>query len=246
MRHCLGPASLWPRSFLMAQLQGFSGLWKSASCVDLGDQSLSCSKRRRFQVKAEPFRHAFGTTLIECPDVLLMLIEGNSCEVTTDRKSYFDMLISVVSEPWFWVVAPQPATEAPNERSDCYVTPMQHSCSSHHASCTVAAFAWIHPGITHTRVLLHMPTLSCGTCSWSHLATSTWTLWRIGSISIVLFIASRTHFSPSSSCVPISQYPSCYFVAGICRLLSSALQSWLPTASISPLHIAQQKSWVSN
>eukprot|EP00434_Breviolum_minutum_P021744 symbB.v1.2.019194.t1/scaffold1512.1/size114451/5 len=40
------------------------------------------------------------------------------------------------------------ALVAPNERSDCYVTPMQHSCSS--------------------------------------------------------------------SCVPISQYPSCYFVAGIC------------------------------
>ena len=81
MRHCLGPASLWPRSFLMAQLQGFSGLWKSASCVDLGDQSLSCSKRRRFQVKAEPFRHAFGTTLIDDADRRELLWSHHGQEV---------------------------------------------------------------------------------------------------------------------------------------------------------------------
>ncbi len=155
---------------------------------DLGEVELVLYKWK-FQAKAEPFRHAFGTT-------------GHWCLIVTDRRELLwnhegqEVLLRYADFCCFWVVTPYSvAAEAPNERSDCYVTPMQHSCSSHHASCTVAAFAWIHPCITHTCVLLHMPTLSCGTCSWSHLATCTWTLWWIGSISIVLvaLLDSITH-----------------------------------------------------
>ena len=56
--------------------------------------SLSCTNGSSKQKLSHSGMHLAQQDI----DVLLLLIEGNSCEITRDRKSYLDMLISVVSE----------------------------------------------------------------------------------------------------------------------------------------------------
>ena len=126
--------------------------------------SLSCTNGSSKQKLSHSGMHLAQQDI----DVLLLLIEGNSCEITRDRKSYLDMLISVVSE-WLhltqWPLRPPMSGVTAMSllcntrvRRITHHAPSRHSLGfilashTHASSCTCPLYHAVH---ARGRILLH-------------------------------------------------------------------------------------------